>query len=113
MSRRKRRQSVLAASELLAVSSAAVWHRCALCERDVQHVSRHHLIPKSRGGREVVGLCQACHKTLHSFFTNLTLSKELYTLDSLRAEPEIARYLAWVRKQPDRRIAVRTRRERR
>ena len=88
-------------------------HTCALCGRQVRQTSKHHLVPKSEGGREVVELCQACHKTLHSFFTNETLLKELHTLDSLRAEPEIARYLAWVRKQRDSRIQVKTRRHRR
>lgn len=86
---------------------------CALCEREVSSVSKHHLVPKSEGGREVVPLCGACHKTLHAFFTNRTLSTELHTINSLRAEPEIARYLKWVRKQQDRRIQVRSRREKR
>jgi 5-methylcytosine-specific restriction enzyme A len=86
---------------------------CALCEREVSQVTKHHLIPKSEGGREVVKLCNACHTTLHSFFTNETLLKELHTIDSLRAEPEIARYLAWVRKQRDSRIQVKSRRDRR
>lgn len=88
-------------------------HTCALCERQVSRVTRHHLIPKSEGGREVVPLCQPCHKTLHSFFTNRTLLTELHTIESLRAEPEIARYLGWIRKQPDSHIQVRTRRDRR
>jgi 5-methylcytosine-specific restriction protein A len=88
-------------------------HICALCEREVRQVNKHHLIPKSEGGREVVELCYACHKTLHSFFTNETLLKELHTIENLRAEPEIARYLAWVRKQRDSRIQVKTRRNRR
>jgi hypothetical protein len=87
--------------------------RCALCEREVRQVNRHHLIPKSEGGREMVNLCFACHKTLHSFFTNQTLAKELHTLEALRAQPEIARYLKWVRQQGDRRIQVRPRREQR
>jgi 5-methylcytosine-specific restriction protein A len=86
---------------------------CALCEREVREVTKHHLVPKSEGGREVVELCHACHKTLHSFFTNETLLKELHTIENLRAEPEIARYLAWVRKQRDSRIKVKTHRNRR
>jgi 5-methylcytosine-specific restriction enzyme A len=88
-------------------------HTCALCERQVIHITRHHLVPKSEGGREVVPLCQPCHKTLHSFFTNRTLLNELHTIKSLRAEPEIARYLQWIRKQPDSRVQVKTCRERR
>src|SRR5438874_8698754 len=80
---------------------------CALCERTVDRLSQHHLVPKSQGGTETVGLCSACHKTLHSFFSNHTLAKEKYTIESLREDPAIQRYLAWIRKQPDRRIQVR------
>ena len=88
-------------------------NRCALCEREVKHVTRHHLIPRSEGGREVVDLCIPCHKTLHSFFHNHTLSKELYTVDSLRRQPDVARYLKWIRTQPDRIVKVKRRNQKR
>ena len=86
---------------------------CALCEREVARVSKHHLTPKSEGGTETTDLCSACHKTLHKFFTNRTLAKELNTIDALRQNPEVRRYLSWVCKQPDRPIQVRTSRWRR
>ncbi len=81
---------------------------CALCGRTVGRVSMHHLIPKSEGGSLTAPLCSACHKTLHSFFTNRTLANELCSIETLKQEPEIQRYLDWVRKQPDRAIRVRT-----
>ncbi len=73
----------------------------------------HHLVPRSEGGLLKVPLCSACHKTLHSFFTNRTLAHELYSIDTLKQEPEIQRYLDWVRKQPDRAIRVRASNRRR
>jgi hypothetical protein len=85
---------------------------CALCGRQVGHLSRHHLVPKSEGGTETVGLCSACHTTLHKFFTNRTLARHKYTIEALQQAPDIQRYLAWVRKQPDRRITVRRKRDR-
>src|SRR5690349_16666001 len=87
--------------------------RCALCEREVSSVSRHHLVPKSEGGMFTVDLCAACHKTLHSFFTNRTLAKEMPSLEALRQAPEIQRYLRWIRRQPDARIQVRASRSKR
>src|SRR5215471_10613327 len=87
--------------------------RCTLCERVVSRVNRHHLVPKSEGGGLMVDLCLPCHKTLHSFFTNRTLAKNLHSIEALRQVPEIARYLSWVRKQPDRAIRVRQSRSRR
>jgi 5-methylcytosine-specific restriction enzyme A len=87
-------------------------YRCALCGREVSFVTKHHLIPKSEGGQEVVELCVPCHKTLHSFFSNTTLLKELHTIEKLRQHPDIARYLKWVRRQPDTSIQVRASRTR-
>jgi 5-methylcytosine-specific restriction protein A len=87
--------------------------RCALCEREVSYTSRHHLVPKSEGGREMVELCSACHKTLHSFFQNRALAKELHTIEALRKDSDIARYLRWVQKQPDKAIRVRSSRSKR
>lgn len=88
-------------------------HICGLCEREVRQVNKHHLIPKSEGGREVIELCFACHKTLHSFFTNGTLATELNSIATLRQNPQIAQYLKWVRKQRDSRIQVARSRNRR
>ena len=87
--------------------------RCVLCEREVMQTTRHHLIPRSKGGTEVVDLCIPCHKTLHSFFSNHTLLAELHTVEALRQEPEIARYLSWIRKQPDRVVRVARRKDKR
>jgi 5-methylcytosine-specific restriction enzyme A len=86
---------------------------CALCEREVARITKHHLTPKSEGGTETADLCLACHKTLHKFFTNRTLAKELNSIEALRQTPEVQRYIAWVRKQPDRSIQVRASRKRR
>ena len=86
---------------------------CELCGRQVRQTSRHHLIPKSKGGVVTANLCSACHTTLHKFFSNQVLAKELHSLEALQNEPEIARYLVWIRKQPDRLIQVRENRKRR
>ena len=86
---------------------------CALCAREVESLSKHHLIPRSEGGTATTALCRTCHKTLHSFFTNRTLAKRLHTLEALRQNREVQRYLSWVRKQSDRHIRVRPSRKKR
>ena len=100
-------------SEAVRKREAAKLPICELCGREVHQTSRHHLIPKSEGGKITADLCSPCHKTLHRFFTNRTLAKELHTVESLRNDPEIARYLDWIRKQPDRLIRVRENKKRR
>jgi hypothetical protein len=75
--------------------------RCWLCARPLgKRVEYHHPVPKSRGGRETVPIHPICHRTLHGTFTNKEL--ELLSLDELRAQPDIARFLAWIaNKDPD------------
>ena len=75
--------------------------RCWLCSRPLgKRVECHHPVPKSRGGRETVPIHPICHRTLHQTLTNKEL--ELLSLNELRAQPDIARFLAWIaNKNPD------------
>jgi hypothetical protein len=86
---------------------------CNLCERQVGYVSRHHIVPRSEGGKLTVDLCSPCHRTLHAFFENKTLAESFNTIELIRRDPKIAAYLKWVRKQQDRRITVQKANDRR
>jgi hypothetical protein len=85
---------------------------CMLCERKVHRANKHHIVPKSEGGEVTVTLCLTCHKTIHRFFENHTLAKSLNTIEALQSQPDIVRYLAWVRKRPDQQISVAPKRNR-
>ena len=79
---------------------------CPLCERPIPakaRQSRHHLVPKLKGGAkgETVQLHQVCHAAIHARHSEADLAKRLADVESLRADPEIARFLAWVRTKPD------------
>jgi 5-methylcytosine-specific restriction enzyme A len=85
-----------------AAPSAAI---CALCQRPVPagaRASRHHLTPRLKGGarRGTVLLHQICHSAIHARFSEAELARRLSDVESLRAEPEIARFLDWVRNKP-------------
>ena len=86
---------------------------CALCEREVGRVTKHHLRPRAEGGTETAPLCSGCHRQVHALFTNGTLAAELDSLEKLRQNPQIRRYLGWARRQSDRHIRVRKSRARR
>jgi 5-methylcytosine-specific restriction enzyme A len=80
---------------------------CALCAREVPRslVTLHHLLPKEHGGQAAHRLpfCKPCHKQVHALFSNRQLATELNTLEALRAAPQLATFLAWIRRQrPDR-----------
>lgn len=79
---------------------------CGLCERLVQHTSRHHLVPREEGGRHgpTVDLCQPCHSTVHLLLNNRVLARRYYSVELLRAAEELQTYLTWVRRSRVERI---------
>ena len=74
---------------------------CDLCNRKVEKLTRHHLIPKQRGGKNkgVVMFCLACKDQVHRLFTNKELDREYNTLEKLLETRRIRTYIKWVRKQ--------------
>lgn len=81
---------------------------CALCGREVPELVQHHLIPIIAGKRRgikpqdlpTVGLCPACQGYLHSTFSINELATQYNTLEALRADEQVARFVKWVSKQP-------------
>jgi len=75
---------------------------CPLCSRDVpeDRLSDHHLIPKSRGGKETLAICADCHRQVHALFTNKQLASELNTVDAIMADERFARFARWIAKRP-------------
>ena len=74
---------------------------CELCEREVEHYTVHHLVPKAAGGKfgPTAKLCPTCHRQLHALFSVNVLAKELGSIQAIRANPQMAVYLRWARKQ--------------
>ncbi|WP_138502088.1 HNH endonuclease [Nostoc sp. PA-18-2419] len=86
---------------------------CELCEREIASLTVHHLVPRQNTKRKkqdpglTINICSACHRQIHALFDNKLLAKELNTLDKLRNQPQMQKFLTWVRKQdPNKRIAV-------
>ena len=78
---------------------------CPLCLRPIPpdaRQSRHHLVPKLRGGKGgvTVLLHQICHNEIHATFTEAELAREFSTVEALRGHPRIARFVDWVAKRP-------------
>lgn len=88
--------------------------RCALCERAVERFTVHHLVPRARGGNHgpTARLCSTCHRQVHAMFSETTLAEELYSVELLRANPRVASFLNWMRKQRGAAFRVRRARER-
>ena len=78
---------------------------CPLCGRPIPpdaKSSRHHLTPRLKGGTHMgtVRLHQICHSAIHARFSETELAKRLADVESLKADPEIASFIAWVQTKP-------------
>ena len=100
-------------------------HPCELCERSVDEVTRHHLIPRTRHANKrnkklfdrqevkhrTAWLCRPCHKQIHALISEKEMERDFNTLEALKAHPEIRRFLEWIRdKPPGLKVTVRSRR---
>jgi 5-methylcytosine-specific restriction endonuclease McrA len=86
--------------------------RCQLCERPVGALTVHHLVPRSqvkqRRPLPTALLCAACHRQLHTLFSNRQLARELASVEELKNHPKMQNFLCWIKKQdPNKRIKVR------
>ena len=89
--------------------------KCELCQREMENLTIHHLIPRQYLKRKKIAvsptviICTACHKQIHALFDNKKLALELNTPDKLKQEPKMQKFLSWVRKQkPQKRVIVRS-----
>jgi len=88
--------------------------QCELCGREVDEVTKHHLIPRTRHAnkrnkrefdrREVKEriplLCRPCHKQIHALFSEKELERNYNTLEALKPHPEVAKFIAWLEDKP-------------
>jgi 5-methylcytosine-specific restriction enzyme A len=75
---------------------------CELCARHQVVTTVHHLTPKEVGGAfmPTAELCIPCHKQIHSLYTNEDLGARLNSIEALRKDEKISKFIKWIRKQP-------------
>lgn len=75
---------------------------CPLCEREIATAQRdaHHLIPKSKGGRETQFLHRICHRQIHALFTENELANQYNSVENLLLHAEVSKFVAWVKTKP-------------
>ena len=76
---------------------------CPLCERAIPDSMKdaHHLVPKSKGGRQTQFLHRICHRQIHALFTETELARKYSTVEALLVHPEIELFVKWVKTKPD------------
>ncbi len=87
--------------------------RCELCSRSTA-LTWHHLVPRKLHRRNFfkktysrkalqarVKLCRACHRGIHKLYDEMTLGKQLNSVEKLRADPSVMKHVRWVAKQKE------------
>lgn len=78
---------------------------CPLCLRPIPAEVRqswHHLVPRLKGGKHGprIRVHQICHNEIHATLTEAELAREFSTPETLRAHPDLRRFLDWVANKP-------------
>jgi len=87
---------------------------CALCDRDVDETTEHHLIPKTRHKNKKnkklftreevkerkISVCRPCHDNIHALFSEKVLAREYNTLEKLENHPSIIKFTNWIKNKP-------------
>ncbi|MDF1698603.1 MAG: HNH endonuclease [Saprospiraceae bacterium] len=77
---------------------------CPICERILgsnDTISKHHLIPKSKGGKhsETILIHNICHQKIHSVFNERELRDDFNTIEKLKNSEEMQKFIKWVAKK--------------
>ena len=85
--------------------------RCVLCDHEYERreLTKHHVVPKSRGGRETELVCRPCHEQIHAVYTEKELEADFGTIEALRNAPKLQSWITFIRKRkPTAKISVKT-----
>ena len=77
---------------------------CSLCAREIPskgYAEWHHLVPKSKDGKDKVLVCVDCGNQIHLLFTNNELRDTYNTIEALRSDERVCKYIAWIRKRKE------------
>ncbi len=85
---------------------------CALCERE-RELTFHHLIPRTLHANKWfrknferqdmlmrgIDVCRDCHRMIHRTHGEKELGRTFNTKEALLADPQIAKFVVWVKKR--------------
>jgi hypothetical protein len=76
---------------------------CPLCDRPIPPAQRdaHHLVPKSKGGRQTTFMHRVCHRQIHAVLTETELARQYATVQALLEHPELQVFVSWIKTKPD------------
>ena len=73
---------------------------CAFCNRQVP-TRGHHVVPRCKGGRDIVPTCHSCEDFIHKTWTHNELRDDFNTVEKILADKRFQKFLRWLYKQQD------------
>lgn len=74
---------------------------CPLCNRTLaEKPSKHHLIPRTFKGRNIVLLHRVCHRQIHATFTERELLNYYHTIERILENDNIRKFVTWIKDKP-------------
>ena len=75
---------------------------CPICKRLAPKAfqEEHHLVPKSKKGKETVTVCVNCGDMIHKIFTNQELKLEYNSVKKILSHPDTKKWIEWISKKP-------------
>ena len=80
------------------------------CQRQVP-TRGHHVVPRCKGGREIVPACHSCEDFIHKTWSHNELRDVFNTVEKILADGRFQKFLRWLRRQQDEAV-FKTRRNR-
>lgn len=76
-------------------------NHCSICNRITpeKYQEKHHLIPKSKKGKETIIVCIDCGNQIHLLFNLKELRDKYNTLEKLKSNEKIIKWITWIKKQ--------------
>jgi acetylglutamate synthase len=89
-------------------------NKCELCEREVEELTGHHLIPRTRHTNKKnqklfdrtevkerkAMVCESCHSKIHATISEKELELFYNTTELLKDHPEIKKFVKWIKNKP-------------
>src|SRR5690349_23846623 len=73
---------------------------CAFCNRQVP-TRGHHVVPRCKGGTEIVPTCHSCEDFIHKTWSHNELRNTFNTVESILTDTRFQKFLNWLHKQQD------------
>src|SRR5215470_14307209 len=73
---------------------------CVFCKRQVP-TRGHHVVPRCKGGTEIVPTCHSCEDFIHKTWSHNELRDTFSTVETILADARFQKFLKWLHKQQD------------